>query len=470
MNKRPNILLIHSDQHRYDCVGAHGHRLVQTPHLDRLAAEGATFCHAFTPIAICTPARASLLTGAWPTTHGSLCIPGTEGYRSARPELPVLTRLLHDAGYSTSWVGKFHREVEGAPTDHGVENYVCYSGYKEWRAAQGLAPEPFVHGLYGEVDEACPPDKSGLHWQCDRVLELLERARESERPFFMRWDPPEPHLPARAPRELADLYPPETIAPWPSFPDSLEGKPYAQRFYRDVWGLQEWTWDDWAPIVSSYLGVITLLDRQIGRLLAWLEERGLMENTLVIYSTDHGDYCGGHGSIDKHFAMYDDLMRVPLLVRWPGHVQAGTRPESFVSNEIDIARTILEAAQIEAPPSFVGHDLVSLANGAPGRDDIFAQYFGTHCALYSMRMVRDQRWKYIYSPGGDELYDLETDPGELVNRIADPHCAAERARLKRRLWEWMQKASDPLANQWTRVHLLGGTLVPGPTRRLACVP
>ena len=457
--KRPNILLIHSDQHRYDCIGAHGHALVQTPHLDRLAREGADFCHAFSTIPICSPARASLLTGAWPTTHGCLCIPGTEIYRPAKRELPVLTQLLAQNGYSTGWVGKFHGEVEGGPTDWGVEDYIGSWPYKKWREEQGLPPEPASKAWFGEVDDAISPSQSGLAWQTDRVLEMLEArtegAKSGETPFFLRFDPPEPHLPCRPPLELAQLYDAAPIAPWPSFPDSLEGKPQALKNYRAAWGLDEWSWEKWAPIMRNYLAVITHLDAQIGRILSALENRGLLDETLIIYSTDHGDFCGGHGAIDKHFSMSDDVMRVPLLLRWPEKIPSGARPQAFCSNEIDIARTILGAAQIEAPPSFVGCNLVELARGKTGRDDIFAQYFGTHCGLFSQRMVREVRWKYVFNPTDrDELYDLQTDAGELRNLAQNPEFASEKRRLKARLWEWMQSTQDPLANEWTRVHLL----------------
>jgi arylsulfatase A-like enzyme len=438
MSKRPNILLIHSDQHRHDCLGAHGHPLLKTPNLDRLAREGTDFSHAFSTIPICSPARASLLTGAWPPTHGVLCIPETESYRPARRELPVITNLMAQNGYSIGWVGKFHNEVEGYPTDWGVEEFVGSGGYKKWRQEQNLPPEPVGKGFFGEIDEVILPEQSALHWQTDQVLEMLDARIGGEKPWFVRFDPSEPHLPCRPSRAFADLYDASEIAPWASFPDSLEGKPRAQKFYRDSWGCGDWSWEQWQPIVRNYLSVIAELDAQIGRILALLEARGELDSTLILYSTDHGDYCGGHGCLDKHFALYDDLVRVPLLVRWPENVPQDLVCEEFCSQEIDLARTILAAAQIEAPESFVGHNLIELANGKAGRSDIYTQYFGTHVGLYSSRMVRERRWKYVFNPtGGDELYDLENDEGELRNLADNADFAEEKRRMKRRLWEWM---------------------------------
>jgi arylsulfatase A-like enzyme len=455
--KRPNILLIHTDQHRYDAVAAHGNRVIRTPNLDRLAAEGASFPHAFSTCPICTPARASLLTGAWPTTHRSLCIPTSDFYQPARRELPVLTELLSQAGYHVGWVGKYHGELEGQPTDHGVDEYISSHGYRAWAADQGH-PEARHRpmGLFGAVLDDRPADHSPVAWQADRVLELLDRSAGEaapERPFFVRWDPPEPHLPCHPPKEFHDLYESTPIPPWPSFPDALEGKPEPQRRQHEIWGTGGWTWDDWEPFVRLYYAEVSEIDHHVGRVLSWLDEHGLADDTLVVYSTDHGDFAGGHGFADKHFNMYDDVLRVPLIVRWPGRVVAGSRPEGFVSQEIDIARTLLDAADVEAPDSFVGHDLVG---AAVPRADILSQYFGTESGMYSSRMLRERRWKYIWNPlHRDELYDLEHDPGELTNLVDDERYAEELARLRRRLVEWMEEVGDRLCNAWTKVELLG---------------
>lgn len=446
---RPNILLIHADQHRYDCVGAHGHPFLKTPNLDRLAREGVDFSHAFTPHPVCSPARACLMTGAWTTTHGCATIPGTETFRSADPALPVLTRLLADGGYRVGQVGKFHAEVAGAPTDHGAEAFVPYLDYKAWRAAQGLPPQPRANGWFGETDPHIEPEQSALAWQADHVLRLLETfAGDGERPFFVRWDPPEPHLPNVVPEPYASLYPPGDIPPWPSFPDSLAGKPDAQRRTRMRWGTEGWTWEDWQPIVARYLGEVTLLDAQIGRLLDALDRWGRAENTLVVYTCDHGDLCGAHGMMDKHYCMYDDILRVPLLLRWPGALPAGAVCDAFVSQELDVARTLVEAAGVAAPPSFAGKSLRAAATGADPepRRDIFAQYMGSREGLYSLRMLRDRRWKYVFHPAGrDELYDLETDPDELTNLADAPAHADTLQRMRTRTGEWMASIGDPLA-------------------------
>lgn len=451
-----NILLIHSDQHRYDSLGLHGHPMVKTPNLDRLASQGADFSHAFTPCPICTPARASLQTGLWPTQHGSVGIPSMEPSRAARPHLPVVSRLIKEKGYASAMVGKFHNELEGGPTDYGIDHYIGTWPYKKWRDEQGLPPEPNKNGLFGEVDAGCPPEKSCLAWQADHIIKYMQDFHSQGKPFFLRWDPPEPHLPCKPNKVFADKYPAESVAPWPSFADPLENKPPVQRRQLKIWGLENWTWKDWAPVAARYLAIIEELDHHIGRILAKLDQLGLASNTLVIYSTDHGDYCGAHRQIDKHFAMYDDLTRVPLIMRWPGKVSKGTKCNAFVSNELDIAATLLEASDADRPDLFEGKSLLQHIN-APSerRDSIFCQYFGTESGLFSQRMVRDYRYKYVFNPTSiDEFYDLQTDPVEFVNRINDPDCQSEVKRMKSKMADWMASIKDPLLNRWTKHFLL----------------
>jgi arylsulfatase A-like enzyme len=255
------------------------------------------------------------------------------------------------------------------------------------------------------------------------------------------------------------MYDPRAIAPWPSYPDPLIGKPYAQAQQRRTWEVATWTWDDWAPVVARYLGTITLLDLQVGRLLEALDRLGLAEDTVVVYTTDHGDMCGGHGMVDKHMVMYDDVTRVPLIVRWPGHAAAGRTCDAIVSHALDLAATFCLLGDSPVPDTFCGQSLLPLLSGeqAAGRADILSMYHGNQFGLYSARMVRDRRYKYIWNAAAeDELYDLELDPGELRNLATDPTYATELARLRRRLVDWMIEIDDPLLNGWTRTQLLKG--------------
>lgn len=475
---RPNILFIHSDQHRYDCIGANGHPLLQTPHLDRLVAEGINFRHAYTPIPLCTPARASLLTGQWPTQHLAISNWHSEAPRPFADDLPTYSQVLRDGGYWLGYVAKWHVHPTKGALDFGFHEYVVEEGpfkgtavygfhgweldkttqsYESWRAGQDIPPRPRERGWLGEADPYITPDQSRLAWGADQVIRMLQESQTRQTPFHIRWDPSEPHLPNVVPEPYFSLYPPSEIPPWPSFPDPLVGKPYIQGQQRRTWQVDGWLWADWSPVVSAYLGEISLLDAQIGRILGELDRLGLADNTLVIYSTDHGDLCGGHGMLDKHFVMYDDVVRVPLLMRWPVGIAPGQVSDAFVVHSLDLAVTFCELAGLPVPETFAGRSLLPLmrGEGGNGRNDIFAMYHGNLFGLYSQRMVRDTEWKYVWNATAeDELYHLPSDPGEIHNRATDPAVFLELARLRRRLWAWMEETDDLLLNPFVRRQLL----------------
>ncbi|HEX29010.1 TPA: DUF4976 domain-containing protein, partial [Candidatus Poribacteria bacterium] len=184
-------------------------------------------------------------------------------------------------------------------------------------------------------------------------------------------------------------------------------------------------------------------------------------DTLVIYTTDHGDMCGGHGMIDKHFIMYDDVVRVPLIMRWPGRIEAGMRCDSFVIHSLDLATTFCQVAGVPVPETFRGKDLLAVISGeGDDRQDVFSMYHGNQFGLYTQRMVRDRKWKYVWNATAeDELYDLETDPGEINNLASDPRYAGELERLRGRLVAWMEEIGDRILNPWIRSQLLEGLKV-----------
>ena len=250
----------------------------------------------------------------------------------------------------------------------------------------------------------------------------------------------------------ASMYDPADIEPWAGFDDDFHDKPYAQKQLRVNWDVQDMTWDDWAPFVARYLGVITQLDDQVGRVMKALDERGLADDTLVVYTSDHGDLCGSHGLPDKHFVMYDDVVRVPMMMRWPGRIAPAQQLDQFISNAIDLGPTFCGAAALECPDTFAGRNILDIAAGSADwpRDDIFASYHGNQFGSFSQRMLRDRRFKYVWNATDvDELYDLEKDPGELENIVADPQAAKILSRLRRRLAQWMREINDPLLNGFT---------------------
>lgn len=461
----PNILLILSDQHRYDCLGVNGHPLVQTPYLDQLAREGINFTGAYCPTPICTPARLSLLHGVWPSQHLAIANWDSEAPRPPDAGLSTFSQALRKVGYTLGYVGKWHAYPDKTPLDFGFSDYHPYDEYLTWRTAHGYTLLDEQNWYFGELDPHIPPEGSRLAWGAETTLNLIERYAEKSAPFFIRWDPTEPHLPNQVPEPYYSMYSPEMISPWQSFPDPLTDKPFIQAQMRRTWKVDHWTWErDWSPLVSRYLGEISLMDAQIGHLLDGLERLGLKENTLVIYSSDHGDMCGAHGMIDKHYVMYDDVVRVPLIARWPAVISPRRSSSSFISHSLDLAATFCHVAGAERPAHFQGQSLMPIFSETDDkiyhaqdseRKDIFAMYSGNQFGLYSQRMVRNHEWKYVWNATEqDELYHLSADPAEMTNLVHAPDHQAELQQLRKRLVEWMESVEDRLLNVWTRQQLL----------------
>jgi len=218
--------------------------------------------------------------------------------------------------------------------------------------------------------------------------------------------------------------------------------------------VEGWDWDRWQPVVARYLGEIALLDAQIGRLLARLDELGLAENTWVVYTSDHGDMCGAHGMMDKHFILYDDVIRVPLLMRWPaGGIRGGKPCDARIIHALDLPAAFMEGAGLPIPDTFQGTSLLPWVRGqdAPRRETVFTMYHGNFFGMYSQRGVTDGQWKYVWNPTDrDEFYHLADDPGELRNLAADPAYATELAQWRQRLLGWMEETCDPLFRPWNR--------------------
>ena len=217
---RSNILLIHSDQHRFDCLGVNGHPLVQTPNLDRLAHEGVNFTSAYTPAPVCVPSRNSLHFGCWPTRHLAIANEGTEAPRPAREGLTSFPELLSKSGYYLACVGKWQVNEHRGPLEFGYNRHIADTEYGKWRAAQSLPPVPHQNSFWGELDPWVEPNQTALGWGASQVVELLEEraGRVREQPFFIRWDTNEPHLPNILPEPYYSQIDPALVAPWPSFP------------------------------------------------------------------------------------------------------------------------------------------------------------------------------------------------------------------------------------------------------------
>ncbi len=445
--RRPHLLFIGLDQLRYDCVGYAGLAPVHTPHIDRLARQGLWFSHAFTPIPTCCPARQSLLSGQWPETHGGLW--NYDNFLPVPPFVaPTWTEALRASGYQMAYIGKWHAHPTKTPIDFGYETYRDADDYDAWRIDQGLPDYETEGGRWlGGLDPA-PTAASRTHWLADHAIDQLTTFARHSQPWHLRLDLVEPHLPCHPTQAFLDLYDPATIAPWGNYPDALETKPYAQRQLKLTWGIEDYTWDDWVPLVHRYWAIISQIDDAVGRVLAHLDALGVAGDTVVIFTSDHGDACGSHGLIDKHFTMYDEIVRVPLIVRWPGHVAPGSQCDAFVNHALDLAALCWTWATGAVPASVQGRSLGSLLQGQTPDDwrtAAFATYNGQQFGLYNQRMIRTRRWKYIWNlTDVDELYDLAADPYERINSIAEPGHAEVLQTLRLHLLDHLERRADPI--------------------------
>jgi arylsulfatase A-like enzyme len=459
----PNIVYIMTDQQRYDTLSSVGRSDCQTPRLDRLAAEGMRFDNAYTVCALCSPSRTSMLTGRYPHNHRMWN--NNDMMQWAARDLPDAERMISqdlvEAGYNCGYVGKWHCGESKLPRDYGfvgmnVPNYgdpYRTQEYGAYLAVRGLeAPKhvpsvtEYAPGHYDGPAEACAP-----HFLVEYALDLLvgfnEERERSGQPFMLFLSFWGPHAPYLVPEPYASMYDPAEVELWANFRDDLAGKPRVQDRFRRAFSNYPHVSDDaWRDAIAKYWGFCSFIDTEIGRLLDALQDMGREDDTVVLFSTDHGDMTASHGGIwDKSAFMYEETYHIPLIARFPGTTVAGTVCESLVSN-MDLATTVLDTAGLPIPANHDGRSLLPLFRDIESewRDDLMCEFHG-HRFLYSQRMVRCRDYKYIFSaPDEDELYDLVHDPHELNNRIDDPTYEEIAAEGRRRLLQWVQDSDDPI--------------------------
>ena len=442
--ERPNIILLMPDQQKAPATSIYGNATVRTPGWEKLAREGITFERCFSSSPVCTPSRASIMTGVHVPVHGAY-----SNRHKVAAEFIQLPELLRGAGYETGVVGH-HDGFAGL--DRGWDSEIDW-----WDKRHGLCQIFYVadelskrpQPLRGWVSGAHPAKaEEGLAARMTGcAFEFLERARE---PFFLHLAHLEPHPPYFPPEPYASMYPPEEI----SLPPDAAGP------HRPAWqeeAAREMNCDlatelDRRFAIARYYGLVSYADSQIGRLVSHLEEKGLLERTWIIAAADHGDYAGEHGLFAKSHAMYDCLLHVPLVVRPPAGAGARRgRRESGMVQLLDIFPTVLRIAGIDSPEHVQGRDLLAGA----AREHVFSAVGGvaeprasfpqgmpkrgvhrevvTCVRTGSHKLVRD-------AENGDELYDLARDPNELSNLVLAGEGPAES--VARALDEWRESCAE----------------------------
>ncbi len=454
---KPNVLLIICDQLRYDCQGRIN-PIVNTPNLDKLAAQGMFFNNAFTPIPTCCPARESLFSGLWPAQHKGLW-----NYDITLPVAPfdshTWTEDLKDDGYLLGYIGKWHVSAKKTPIDFGFDDYVSDEQYPIWRNRQNL-PEvvPVIKNntWMGGVDPA-PLGKQHTHWLAGKAIRLIKKYHKAGKPWNMVLSFREPHLPCNPSKRFLEMYDTSAIKPWKNFSDSLIHKPYIQKQQLYNWGIEDYTWKQWAVYVKHYYAMISQTDDAIGKVLDFLNQIGIEKNTVVIFTADHGDMAGAHGMIDKHYVMYDEVVHVPLVIKWDGVIEPDNECNKFVINGLDLSATIPAIAGFKFMQS-KGRSLLPLLEGkrpVSWRKFAFSNYNGAQFGLYVERMIRNNHWKYIWNLTDiDELYNLKKDPQEMTNLISVPKYKDTLRYLKRKLYISLKARHDPIVNWAGKPQLL----------------
>ncbi|MBT3378437.1 MAG: sulfatase [Lentisphaerae bacterium] len=476
--KRPNILFIMSDDHACNAIGAYGSKLISTPRIDRLADEGAILRENFCANSICSPSRASILTGLHShlngVTHNGARWDGSQ---------TTYSRLLADAGYQTALIGKWHQKPH--TPDREVDHWDVLIGH----GGQGSYHDPHFATRAGEVEEKgyC------TDLIADKALRWLTEARDPNRPFLLMAQFKAPHVPRRPPARhfkrppIAQLTVPET------FSDDYRGRaPYAAKAWMKVWngrpataksfpnpasvadraawadlGAEERAWKAYEDQrnadfhrrlaagefadhkayalylyrrrLQDYLGCVAAVDENVGRLVDGLEKAGLAADTAVVYCSDQSYFIGEHGWVEKRW-MYEEAMRMPFVIRWPGRIKPKTRIAALTQN-IDFAPTFLDMAGINAPASMQGRSLLPLLTGervTGWRDCLYYHYY--HHGAHNVPRhdgVRTQRYKLIhfYTDDVHELFDLQKDPHELASVYGVKEHAQVQSDMLNRLAE-----------------------------------
>ena len=433
---RPNILLITCDQLRSDFVGCCGGSFMKTPNIDRLAEEGCVFENAYSPNPVCIPARHNLLTGLTARHHGF-----DDNYFGAEAKacpyyLPTFPQVLNDGGYETIAIGKMHFQPERRaagfdyflnmdelPRIREEDDYAMYLKEKGYGHLQS------VHGvrtcLYMQPQRSLvPPEHHGSAWVADRAIEYLD-ATKGRTPFLLWAGFIHPHPPFDIPEGWEDLYKGKIPAPakskTPLSALAEENKQLGCAFDDEVK----------TRIRELYASAVSFADYQIGRILDTLDRLKLTENTLVVFTSDHGEMLGDLDTYQK-FQPYDASAKIPMVVRYPGHVKPGERRSYFVDLN-DLLPTFLDEAGLEYPADYdLPGESIFVGDGRKNRKYQYTEHQRNNkrwCCL------RDERYKYVYYYGDDEqLFDLKEDPAEAVNLLwgerISPEITAVRDRLK----------------------------------------
>jgi len=452
ISKRPNILWICTDQQRYDTIHALGNKYIRTPNIDTLVETGTAFAHAYCQSPICTPSRASFLTGMYPSTIHA-CINGSDHWDEAAP---LITKTLADIGYDCGLAGKFHlssamaHEPELRPRDDGYRRF-WYSHAPHQGIGKGNQYTDWLTSIGQDFNKLkkkhgyIPAKWHQTTWCADRAIEFMKEKRSG--PWLFSVNIYDPHGPFDPPQEYIDRFDIESL-PEPLFRESdlaaqerLDAINFQGKAKRPTYPAAKLT-------LAKYWAQIELIDENVGRMLNALEETGQRENTVVIFTSDHGEMAGDHGLNRKGCRFYEGLVRVPLIFSWPRRFKQGIRSNALVEL-VDIAPTLFDVAGLPVPGTVQGKSLLPIleAKADPDRhrDFVRSVYYRVLEGPESYAtMIRTREYKLINYHGHEtgELFDLTKDPHEFENQWGNPEYAAVRFDLMKRSFDALAFAVD----------------------------
>ncbi len=462
--ERPNILWICTDQQRYDTIRALGNRHINTPSIDKLVGEGVSFTQAYAQSPVCTPSRAAFLTGRYPRT--TKC---RQNGQAMPPNEKLISRLFADAGYTCGLAGKLHlatcaNGVVETRIDDGYEVFHWShhpqpdwpeNAYTQWLHSKGTSWEELYGGPSTDyIKHGVPEEFNQTTWCAEKTIEFI-REKNGE-PWFFSYNCFAPHHPFDPPAEFLGQYNPADMPLPKTKTGELENKTTYQQLdgqfaHNDpnAYDMGKMTDRNKQEITAAYFAMVELIDKQVGRMVSALEETGQLENTIVIFMSDHGEMLGDHGFYLKGPHFYDEAVRVPLVFSWKDRFQADLRADCLMEL-IDIAPTLLEASGLEIPEYIQGRTLLPILLGqAPAgqhRDYVFSEYYNawTHKHSYgSMLRTREEKMVVYHGTDQGELYDLKSDPDEFENLWSDASHAELKMRMMKACFDASVFTMDP---------------------------
>ena len=499
MNQHPNIVILTNDHQAHYRHGWDRGPRPQTPNFDRLAAQGIRFDRSYCAVPLCGPSRRTLLTGLYPHNHRNYY-----NYSNSPYDHEIYLSNLAQAGYRCFYFGKWHAGAGTAldfdcdgfsledygnpyitpeyrdylhrrnlpPPQHQVEyvfdSLVMNREFPNLKVGASYRSDRYWCGEHATGITTTPKETHEAFFLADMVCDQLQAlaSQDDAQPFHLRLDFWGPHQPFFPTKEFADLYDPEDISVYGSFADTLDGKP--EFFWHDPHDKltdangrfatpSNLNWGEWQRIVARAYAHITMVDAAGGLVLDKLDELGLSDNTLVIWTADHGDGLASHGGrFDKGSYLTEEVLRVPLALRHPGRIPAG-QVSGALTCGTDIAPTILDAAGVRFERPVDGESLLPLATGSAHRSrssllvETYGHGFGT--IELGRAIVKDPYKLIVYQNHDGELYDLESDPFELVNLYQHPLYRETVIQLQAELQEWLRKTGDddfntPISDQF----------------------